>query len=536
MRARADRRVATALFIDVVDSTRIAAEVGDRRWRELVANFRSIVRRQLKRNGGHEVDTAGDGFFATFESPAGALRAAAAIVAEVQKVGLDVRCGVHTGELERIDGRLGGIGAHIAARVMAEAGAANVYATSTVHDLVVGGAAEFGPVGERELKGVPGRWTVYRLISVDGEALASPLTVEHAVARRALDEATGRSRFLAMAVAATILASVGVGVLLVTRQDAVADTPSAGASPSLAPVALVKLNPMTREISAQVSDPSLPPHGGEVQVVDGTLWLAMADTVQRRDLETGEVLGTIDIPAEWWAVKYAFGSVWVGYPRIPDGQPITAVQPMIYKFDALSGRDKGQVNPRKPVWDFTIGEKTLFLIGEPAEVIEVDPDSLEIVDRDPAGTETQPHYIGYEDGHVWLAEGDQSSEFDPGSDSIVGAVSRGPLGLGGGGKDPETGMIWMTDRGNQTITPFDPETHEPERAIGLRGVPRGFAFGFDALWLAAEEYVYRIDSWSHEDERIAMPAGVIATGVAIDEETRSIWISTCAEQCGDFTD
>jgi len=245
---------------------------------------------------------------------------------------------------------------------------------------------------------------------------------------------------------------------------------------------------------------------------------------------------TIDIPAEWWAVKYGFGAVWVGHPRIPDRQSITSVQPKIYKFDALSGRDKGQVNPRKPFWDFTIGDKTLFLIGEPAEVIEVDPDSLEIVDRDPTGTKTQPHYIGYEDGHVWLGEGDQSSEFAPGTDSIVGAVSRGALGLGGGGTDPETGMIWMTDRGNRTITPFDPETGEAERAIGLMGVPRGFAFGFDALWLAAEEYLYRIDSWSHEEERIAMPAGVIATGVAIDEETSTIWISTCAEQCGDFTD
>ena len=103
LRDRATRRVATVLFVDVVDSTRVAAEVGDARWRELVAAFRGTVRRQLKRLGGHEVDTAGDGFFATFDTPAAGLRAAAGIVREVQSLGLDVRCGLHTGELERID-------------------------------------------------------------------------------------------------------------------------------------------------------------------------------------------------------------------------------------------------------------------------------------------------------------------------------------------------------------------------------------------------------------------------------------------------
>ncbi|HEX5041139.1 MAG TPA: adenylate/guanylate cyclase domain-containing protein [Candidatus Limnocylindria bacterium] len=530
MRSRANRRVATALFIDVVDSTRIAADVGDRRWRELVASFRATVRRHLKRHAGHEVDTAGDGFFATFESPASALRAASAIVADVQGRGLDVRCGLHTGELERIDGRLGGIGAHIAARVMAEAGAAQVYATATVRDLVIGGAADFEPVGERVLKGVPGRWTLHRLTAVNGTTLPSPLNAVEATARRAADEATAkRGRVVAMGITATVVALAAVGIFLLTRQDAAGETPSAGASPSLLPVALVKLDPTTRELTAEVRDASLPPFGGEVQVVDGTLWLAMADQVTRRDLETGEVLGTIDIPSEWWAVKYGFGSVWVGHPKVPG-------RPKVYQFDAISGREKGQIDPGTIFWDFTIGDRSIYLIGEPAEVIEVDPASLEIVDRDPTGTQTQPHYIGYEDGHLWLVEGDRSAEFDPDTDSVVGGITRGQLGLGGGGTDPETGTIWMTDRGNGTITPVDPETGAADRPIGLAGVPRGFAFGFDALWLAAEEYVYRIDSWSKQHERIAMPPGVIATGVAIDEETGTIWISTCAVECADFVD
>ena len=135
--------------------------------------FRAAVRLQLRRFGGREVDTAGDGVFATFDRPADALRAAREIVAEVQESGIDVRCGIHAGELERIDGRLGGIAAHIGARVMSHAGPAQVLVTGTVRELVTGGGATFDTAGEKELKGVPGVWALHRLLDVDGRAAAA---------------------------------------------------------------------------------------------------------------------------------------------------------------------------------------------------------------------------------------------------------------------------------------------------------------------------------------------------------------------------
>src|SRR6478672_11190731 len=107
------RRLATVLFVDIVGSTALASELGDARWRELLTRFRRIVRDELKRNGGREQDTAGDGFFATFGEPVRALACAAAIVIEVQQLGVDVRVGVHAGECEEIDGKLGGIAVHI---------------------------------------------------------------------------------------------------------------------------------------------------------------------------------------------------------------------------------------------------------------------------------------------------------------------------------------------------------------------------------------------------------------------------------------
>ena len=125
------RRVATVLFIDIVGSTALATELGDAHWRMVLARFRQVVRRELKRCRGREQDTAGDSFYATFAEPAQALRAAATLSAAVQEIGLDVRAGLHTGECEEIDGKLTGIAVHIGARVMALAGAAEVLATRT---------------------------------------------------------------------------------------------------------------------------------------------------------------------------------------------------------------------------------------------------------------------------------------------------------------------------------------------------------------------------------------------------------------------
>lgn len=149
------RRLATILFLDIVGSTQIAAELGDRRWRELLDRFRSIVRTELKRHRGHEEDTAGDGFFITFAQPAEAVRAAAAIATGVHDIGLEVRCGLHFGEAEMIDGRRGGIAVHLGSRVMSLAGAAEVLMTTTVRDLITGTETVLEDAGTHELKGSP---------------------------------------------------------------------------------------------------------------------------------------------------------------------------------------------------------------------------------------------------------------------------------------------------------------------------------------------------------------------------------------------
>jgi class 3 adenylate cyclase len=153
--------LATLLFTDLVGSTERAAELGDRAWAELVNRHHAVVRRQLDRFRGRELDTAGDGFFAAFDGPIRAIRCAQAIVSSVRELGLEVRSGLHTGECEVVGEKLGGIAVNIGARVAARATAGEVLVTRTVKDLVAGSGLTFDERGVAELKGVPGEWRLY---------------------------------------------------------------------------------------------------------------------------------------------------------------------------------------------------------------------------------------------------------------------------------------------------------------------------------------------------------------------------------------
>jgi len=156
-----DRALATVLFTDIVDSTARAAELGDARWRELLAEHDRLVRSQLERYRGREVKSMGDGFLATFDAPARAVRCARAIVGEARDLRLDVRAGLHTGECELLGEDIGGMAVHIGARVGALAGAGEVLVSSTVKDLVAGSGIAFAERGAFELKGVPGEWRLF---------------------------------------------------------------------------------------------------------------------------------------------------------------------------------------------------------------------------------------------------------------------------------------------------------------------------------------------------------------------------------------
>jgi class 3 adenylate cyclase len=160
-----DRVLATVLFTDIVDSTRRAAEIGDRDWHALLDAHDAVVRSQLARFRGREVNTSGDGFLAMFDGPQRAIRCAMAIRAAVQTLGIEVRAGLHTGECEVRGDDIGGLAVHIGARVSALAGPNDVLVSSTLRDLVIGSGLEFDDRGSYELKGVPGEWHLFAVAS-----------------------------------------------------------------------------------------------------------------------------------------------------------------------------------------------------------------------------------------------------------------------------------------------------------------------------------------------------------------------------------
>jgi class 3 adenylate cyclase len=157
------------LFADIVGSTELAARMGDRRWHDVVQSYYDAVRAALARFRGTEIDTAGDGVFASFDGPARAIRCGRAIREAVRSLGIDVRVGVHTGECELIGTKIGGIAVHIGARVAALAQPGEVLVSTTVRDLVAGSGLQFEERGTHTLKGVPGSWPLYA-VSPGGQA------------------------------------------------------------------------------------------------------------------------------------------------------------------------------------------------------------------------------------------------------------------------------------------------------------------------------------------------------------------------------
>lgn len=156
-----DRVLVTVLFTDIVRSTELAARLGDRAWQDLLARHHAVVRKEFARFRGHEVNSAGDGFFATFDGPARAIRCAMSIGNEVRELGIEIRAGLHTGEIELSDEAVGGIAVHIGARVAATAEPGEILVSNTVKDLVAGSGIRFLDRGKHALKGVPGDWHLF---------------------------------------------------------------------------------------------------------------------------------------------------------------------------------------------------------------------------------------------------------------------------------------------------------------------------------------------------------------------------------------
>ena len=501
-RGRRDRLLATILFTDIVGSTEIAARIGDREWRRLVAAHHAAVRGQLRRFGGREVDTAGDGFFASFDQPAQAVRAADAILTQVRSLGLSLRAGVHTGETEVIGRKIGGIAVHIAARVVAAAAAGEVLVSSTVRDLVSGSGLEFTDAGNHELKGVPGEWHLFALVRTDTtDSTGDSAALASAGATRLADEREGR-RIAPLWVALGAVAAVAI---LGAAAYAAGIFGTAPAAPRLAPGpdTMVVINKSTGAITDVFGTPTGPV---AVQIDGIQAWIASLDAgiVSSRSIsgtDPGRTTGRVGRPT---ALAIGNGTVWVAdafdktltlvdstSTDIVDSVENVMARDLAYGFDSLWATDD-------------ISDRVLRIdrqSGSIAQALELAPGSY------PRGIAVGPDAI-------WVINAGTStaSRVDPGTVSLaVGAISlRYVPDAVAAGTD-----VWVTSRASDSLLRIDPQTNSVSATIQVGDQPASIAIDGEDVWvgLAGPNQV-----WHLTRERVAVhqiDVGGVPTDIAI---------------------
>jgi class 3 adenylate cyclase len=516
-----DRRIATALFLDIVGSTAIASDLGDRRWRDLLTRFRGIVRTDLKRFGGREEGTAGDGFFATFTDPDRAVRCAAAIASDVHAAGLEIRCGIHTGGVETIDGTLGGIAVHIASRVMSLAGAAEVLVTSTVRDLIVGTPIDLEDFSLHELKGVPGTWQIFAVREIEGKPLAQPLEAGDAAGRIAEIEPAPfyRRRPRVMVAGGAILAVAAIGAIAL-----VLVAHGGGGTTTM-----VEIDPSSGSTIRTIHDDAYSHHlWGVLRIWNGTMWQATPSAIVRRNLQTGAIEQTIHLgtgglgPADGGA-----GSIFVATPYF--GSQSSSPRSVITRYDQVSGDERGQlVLDGEPV-DLRFGNGALWFLTQDGTLTKIDPLRFK-VEATYATNAFEPGVVVPIAGYVWICECDAGKviQFDPRSEQVVRTLTLAQKGRVFGVDSIDGTTVWLLDPGASTLTPIDPSTGKAGRPIGVPAQITDATIASGSIWVASPGEIRRIDlRTSGTKPVIEVPDDVSAGSIAVDPQNGDLWVANC---------
>jgi class 3 adenylate cyclase/streptogramin lyase len=506
------RRLATVLFLDIVGSTSVASDVGDARWRALLSRFGNVVRTRLRVEGGREESFTGDGFLATFDQPAHAVRAAEGIVEDVRSIGLEVRAGVHTGEIETIDGHVGGVGVHAGARVMSLAGASQVLVTGTVKDLVVGAPFQFRDAGVHELRGVPGTWPLFALEDVDERAVPGPMDPDEAANARAAivsDERGGRRwRWLAVAGALIVVAAVIITMVVASSGQA-------------ATITMIEIDPTTGQIAKTISDGYYSHHQqNSLWAQNGTIWQATATQVVGRDPVTGAVRIVLGLESEIENGTFGLGFGWAATPKTDDTSTIE-------KVDLVIGRVVGRTDVPGPVRSMATGDDALWTVTERGVLARIDPNDLQDV-KVWQTSATAAGAVVPEAGYVWICDCDHGRivQFDPRQGRQIGVFDLPEHGIVSVSR-PTTDTVWVLDPEGSTLTPLDPKTGVPGRPIGLGGNPVQATIAFGSIWVAAGADVYQVDLKTHDKRTIPIPDPAFAGSIAADPVSGTIWVANC---------
>ena len=501
----ADRVLATVLFTDIVGSTEMAADLGDRSWRELVARHHAAVRAQLKRHRGREIDTAGDGFFVVFERPAQAISCAIAIVAALRSLGIQVRAGIHIGEVELSRRHAGGIAVHTGARVMGAAEPGEILVTAMVRDLVAGAKIEFVDRGVVALKVVPGQWHLFGVVQPILTTEAGAVPGEQAQDRTSLATDGRLSRRWAGAGLAAVVAVGLAGVVFAAR-------PWEG-PPVPGPDTIGHIAAGGDAFDLAVNVGSRP---SGVVISEDAAWVInfRDETLSRIDRSSGEVVANPSIGGAPTGVAFGGGAIWVttGFGLATGGGGA------VVRFNARLAEREGQpIEVGNGAAAITFGENALWVadaIGE--EILEIDPSTNAIVRSIPLGL--APDAIAVGAGSVWVGSTLDRTVWR--IDPVTGAVkarirlTASPSAIAIG-----ENAVWVASQTGDTLTRIDPVTDGAIETLPVGDAPRGLAVGPDSVWVALglAGTVLRIDEASGALLQTFAVDGA-PTGVVVDEE------------------
>jgi YVTN family beta-propeller protein len=507
-----ERFLATVLFTDIVGSTVLAAELGDRGWRDLIQEHHRIVRATLRRFGGREVDTAGDGFFAVFDAPAAAIECALEARDAVTSLGLEIRAGLHAGEVEQIAGKLGGITVPIAARIMSSAGPGEVLVSSTVRDLAAGADFQFEDRGAHELKGVPGEWRVYAVIREPMPAAASAGEAGAAAnARSEGDRAARRAaavaRFQARpiwqrhpravsAIVAVLVAAVGGTGLWIW---------SPWLPPALPGVSENSVGLIDVGRNVVVADAPIGSEPAAIAFGAGSLWTANSgdDTVSQIDPAAHAVIDTIDVGKAPDGIAVGANSVWVADGGAGAVTRINATTRRVVQTITVGNGPRAIAFGGGAVWVADGGDGTVTRI-----------DAASGTAGAPISLPALPTAIAADDSATWVASEDAGTvtELDP----ATGRVLAAPIAVG---SRPEAlaigdGELWVANAADGSISRVDPASHRVSGVIDVGGSPVGLALAGSTLWVAdSTGAVERVDVADAAAVPIRIAAGSSPQGV-----------------------
>jgi YVTN family beta-propeller protein len=527
------RRLTSVLFLDVVGSTAVAADLGDRRWREVLGRFNRAIRAELHRFGGREEDTAGDGFFATFPSPEQGLRATDAMVRAVQEIGIDIRCGLHFGECEVSGGKLLGLAMHIGARVMSLAGPAEILVTSTVKDLVAGSKMGFEDLSAHELKGVPGTWQIFAVRSLDGSPVAPPLTGAQAAERLAGVQAAGAGRGRRPALLAGTLAGLAAlsiaGFLVLGGGDERAgphasrtpSRPGPNATPTVLHQALVRLDAASGRVKRTAERVT---HGG----LGGTRFLAVGEGGVWVT-GTGAPLGHLHVDSGRLTQLDEFGDVAVGDGQVwgtGAGGPQGRFYPLALRIDPATDRVvqhkrlPGTFGSISGVHDAVGGGFVWVIYSNRLVRLEESTNDVTVV-RMTGSVDTVTAF----GDQVWVVDqlAGTLSRIDPQRASVMHTFTLQGISLDSVVVGPAG--LWVADLAGGVAASVDEDTGTLGPLVKAGSEPSAVAVGVGAVWVAnrGDDTVTRIDPATQQaTATFPVPGSPVALG--IDRGSGDVWV------------